>query len=333
MIKMLMFDIKNSEKEFVKDSYLPDFDITFFKENLNEKTKLTVKEYDETSIISVFLSSKIDSKVLDKFKNLRIIVTRSICYTHIDIEECRKRNIALINTTDYGSNSVSQYVIGLIFSLTRNIFLSANNLKQEVYNYENYQGNDIEQYSIGVIGTGSIGKEVCKLSNKLGMKIYAYDIKKDETITSFVEYVSFTDLLRKSDIITLHIPYINECRHMFSDKEFEIMKTGSIFINTSQGDFIDYVALYKALINKKLSGVGLDVIWDNNKDIFKNLNKKMDYDELEKIIVCQRIMDMDNVIITPRIAYNTIDAMNKILKSNFNDIRNYFKGIKSNRIV
>ena len=333
MINIIMFDTKESEQVFLDKLMFSDFKITFFKEKLDETTKLTVKEYDETSILSIFITSKINGKVLDKFKNLRIIVTRSVCYSHIDIEECRKRNIAVINAENYGAVSVSQYVAGLIFILTRKIFLSANNIKEEKNIFENYQGNNIDKYSIGVIGTGSIGQEVCKIAHLLGMKIFAYDIKINESIKDFVEYVTFTDLLRKSDIVTLHIPYISECKHMFSFQEFEIMKNGSFFINTSQGDFINYSALHKALVNSKISGAALDIIWEDCNYNFDEPNKKPNYEELEKLFICQKIMKMNNVIITPRIAYNTTESLNNILVSNFNNIRNYFKGIKTNRIV
>lgn len=333
MIKMLMFDVKKTEKIFLHRDEFSDFDINFFDESLCDETKLTIKEYNETAIISVFINSKIDKKVIDKFKNLRIIATRSICCNHIDIKECRRRNIAVINAVNYGSDSISQYVLGLILALTRKIFLSANDLKNSKNIYENYQSNDISNYTLGVIGTGKIGSEVCKLAHSLRMKIYANDIKINEDIKNFVEYVSFTDLLRKSDIVTLHIPYIKECKHMFTIKEFEIMKDNSYFINTSQGDFVDYISLYKVLSGGKLAGAGLDIIWENQNNIFNNILDNANYEELEKMIVCQKIMGMDNVIITPRIAYNTTESLNKILKSNFNDIRNFFKGMKTNRIV
>ena len=330
MLKMLMFDIKESEKAFVQNYDTRDFEITFFKESLNKTTKLTLKECDETVILSVFLTSEVTKEVLDKFKNLRIVVTRSICYNHIDLDECRNRNIAVINATDYGKKSVSQYVLGLIFALTRNIFLSANNVRCGVNNYEKYLSDNIETFSLGVVGTGSIGAEVCKLAHSLGMKIYANDISVNQEVAEFVQYVSFTDLLRKSDIITLHIPYTKELKHMFSYKEFEIMKENSYLINTSQGDFINYADLYQALLKKKLKGVALDIIPEDQKKIF---GEKINYDELEKAVIYQKLTETDNVIITPRIAYDTKEALNKIIKSNFNDIKDYYKGRKTNRVV
>ena len=124
MIKMLMFDFRNSEKDFFKTNNQSDFDITFKRENLNENTKLTAKEKNETVILSVFTTSKITEKVINQFNNLQIIATRSTGYNHIDIETCRKKNIAVININDYGRTSVAQYTIGIILAMIRNVIQS-----------------------------------------------------------------------------------------------------------------------------------------------------------------------------------------------------------------
>ena len=333
MIKMLMFDIKKSEKVFLKNCYVDDFDIKIFENNLDKTTELSIKDCDETSVISVFITSKITKEVLDKFKNLRVITTRSVCFNHIDLEECRRRNIAVINAVSYGQKSVPEFVIGLLFALQRKIFLASNEVKKGINNFENYLGREFKNITLGIIGTGTIGSRVCELGNKLGMKILANDIVINNTIKEFCEYVSMTDLLRKSDIVSLHIPYLKEFKHMFSEKEFEIMKDGSYLINTSQGEFIDFVALYRALLNKKLSGAALDMVIDKERDVFEDINTKADYDELEKIIVCQKLTEADNVIITPGIASDTEETLNAIITSNFNDIKDFYKGRKTNRVV
>lgn len=327
MIKMLMFDIKESEQMFLNTYDTSDYEITYFKESLNKDTKLSVKECDETAIISVFITSKITKEVLEKFKNLRIIVTRSICYSHIDLEECRKRNIAVINATDYARDSVSQFVISMIFNLTRNIIKATNNVKEGVSQFEKYEGINIENLTLGVIGTGSIGGAVCELAHKLGMKIYATDFIINNDISDFVQYVPFNDVLRLSDIVTLHIPYTKDYYHLFSDKQFEIMKETSYIINVSKEEFIDHTALYKAIKTKKIKGGAIDIIIEE-KDIF-NLSA----DDMKEILVRQKLTELPEIIVTPRIAYDTKESLENILISNFHDIKNNFSGQKSNRVV
>lgn len=337
MVKMLFFDLKETEKKYFEFNNVSDFEITYFEESLCEETKLTLKEYENTVVLSVFISSKITANVLDQFKNLQIIATRSIEYNHIDIDECRRRNIAVIHVNDYGSTAVAQYVFAVIFALCRKIIPAARDIKNKNVSYEKYEGTDISALSIGIIGTGSVGTKVCKIANSLGMKIFANDIRVNPSINDFVEYVSFSDLLRMSDIITLHIPFVKDFHHMISSQELEIMKENAILINTSSGELVDSIALFEAIKNEKLGGAALDVTecneWRNNTQIFSNKDKKLSYECLENIIVTGELMKYDNVIITPRIAYNTVNSAEKILNISFNDIKNYFKGGYSNRIV
>lgn len=327
MIKMLMFDLKESEEKFLENYDTSDFEITYFRESLNKNTKLTVEECDKTAILSVFITSDITKEVLDKFKNLRIITTRSICYKHIDLDECRKRNIAVINAVEYGRNSVAQYVTGLIFALTRNIVKASNNVRKGISSFEQYEGVNIENLSLGVIGTGSVGSAVCEIAHKLGMKIYANDFVFNKEITPFTEYVSFNDLIRLSDIVTIHIPYSKDYCHIFSYKQFEIMKETSYIINVSHEEFIDLTALYDAVKNKKIKGGAIDIIIEE-KDFF---GKKRE--DLEEILVKQKLIDSSDIIVTPRIAYDTKESLENILISNFNNIKDNFAGRKTGRVV
>ncbi|MCR5266190.1 MAG: hypothetical protein K6E29_06310 [Cyanobacteria bacterium RUI128] len=332
MIKLLMFDLKKSEEEYLREIDTSDFEITCFKNSLDKETKLTVKQCDETGIISVFVNSKLTSEVLNKFKNLRIIVTRSVCFEHIDINECRRRNIAVINVNEYAREAISQYVIGLIFAMSRNIVLANNDVKNRINSFEKYESENINKLSLGVIGTGSVGSAVCELAHKLGMKIYANDFIKNKNISDYTEYLSINDVLRKSDIITLHLPYDKELYKMISKKEFEIMKEGSFLINTCDYRLVDIPALYKAVKNNKLKGAALDIIIDND-DIFSNKKSKKSYEDLENYLILNRLIQSDRVIITPQIAYDTRECLTGILDSNFRDIKDYYVGRKTNRVV
>lgn len=337
MIKMLMFDYRKSEKIYFENNITCDFDITFRTDSLNEHTELSDDEKNNTTIISVFINSKIDEKVLSKFKNLQIITTRSTGYNHIDINACRERNISVYNVGDYGRTSVAQYTIGVILSMIRNVIMATNDVRNRHIKHEKYEGRDISKLSLGVIGTGSIGSAVCELADVFGMKIYAHDIRINKNIAELVEYVSFNELLRNSDIITLHVPYIKEFHHMISAKQFEIMKDGAYLINTARGELIDTKALYDAIKSNKLKGVALDVVecerLNTNINDFETTLKSATCDCLESALLVQKLMEFDNVIITPHIAYNTKESVEKILEIMFNDLKNHYKGEHTNRII
>ncbi len=336
-MKMLMFDFRDSEKEYFDINIPNDLEIDFIPEPLDEDTVLTDEQKNETVILSVFINSNLTPEVLSQFKNLQIIATRSTGYNHINLEYCRNNNIAVINAPYYGKTSVAQYTIGMILMLTRNVLLAANDIKNRHIDYQKYEGVNLSGLTLGVIGTGSIGGAVCKLANKFDMKIYAHDIKINDEIKDFVEYVDFNELISKSDIITLHIPYILEFYHMLSDKEFKQMKDGVYIINTSRGELIDTGALYENIRNGKIKGAALDVLEceyiNYEQDEITNVVKTASETCLENVIITDKLMQFDNVIITPHIAYNTKESVINILNSIFTSIKNHFNGEHTNRII
>lgn len=336
-MKMLMFDFRDSEKEYFKKNSIHDLEIEFIEESLNENTILTDEQKENTVIVSVFINSNLSEKILSQFKNLQIVTTRSTGYNHIDIEHCRKNNIAVINIPDYGKTSVAQYTIGMIITLVRNVFLASNDIKNKEIEYRNYEGRDLSTLSLGVIGTGSIGSAVCELANMFNMKIYAHDIRINDDINDFVEYVCLDELIAKSDIITLHIPYIKEFYHMLSEKEFKNMKDGVYIINTSRGELIDIEALYENVKNGKIKGVALDVIeceyLNYEKKQFKKALDSSSEKCLKNTLIIDKLINFDNVIITPHIAYNTQESIMNILDNMFKSIKRHYNGDFTSRAV
>lgn len=336
-MKMLMFDFRDTEKEYFKENTPTDLEIEFFKEPLSDKFHLTDTQKEDTVVLSVFINSELTPEILSQFKNLQVVATRSTGYNHINLEYCKKNNIAVINTPYYGKSSVAQYTIGMIITLTRKVMLAANDVKNRKIDYSKYEGENLSKLSLGVIGTGSIGSAVCELANKFDLKIYAHDLKVNEDIKDFVEYVDFDELISKSDIITLHIPYILEFYHLLSEKEFKKMKQGVYIINTSRGELIDTGALYKNIKSGKVKGAALDVLeceylkYDNEEIVttVKNASETC----LENVIITDKLMEFDNVIITPHIAYNTKQSIMNILESMFISVKEHYHGGYLNRVI
>ena len=334
---MLMFDFRDTEKEYFKENTPTDLEIEFFKEPLSDKFHLTDSQKENTVVLSVFINSELTPEILSQFKNLQVVATRSTGYNHINLDYCKKNNIAVINTPYYGKSSVAQYTIGMIITLTRKVMLAANDVKNRKIDYSKYEGENLSKLSLGVIGTGSIGSAVCELANKFDLKIYAHDLKVNEDIKDFVEYVDFDELISKSDIITLHIPYILEFYHLLSDNEFKKMKQGVYIINTSRGELIDTSALYKYIKSGKVKGVALDVLeceylkYDNEEIVttVKNASETC----LENVIITDKLMEFDNVIITPHIAYNTTQSIINILESMFISVKEHYHGGYLNRVI
>ncbi len=339
--KMLVFDFKESEKTFFENNKFADYEISFFEGFLNEKTLKNVSfdDKENTEIISLFITSRINEEVLEAFPNLRLIATRSTGCNHINLEECLEHDIAVTNVSDYGAKTVVQYTAGLLIALVRKIIPAVFDMKKLQIKPEEYIGRDLNTLTLGVIGTGVIGAHVCRAAHFAGMKILAHDIshKKEIEEKYNVKYVDFNTLIKNSDVITLHIPYNDDNYHMISTREFDKMKDSAYLINTSRGELINTYALYKALINKKIQGCALDVgeCEDFSFDMDNFLQKIPDttHNCLGRAIVIQKMIELPNVIVTPHIAYSTREAIQDILATTMASISAFFNGEKINRVV
>lgn len=320
-IKMLVFDFRDSEREFFNKNNLENFDITFIRDNLNDETvkNLSQEELENTSVISVFIDSEVTENVINSFKNLRIIATRSTGVDHIDQKAAMAKNIAVVNVEGYGSKSVAQYTIGLLIALIRNIVPASKHVGNDNSVCTDFMGRDISNLTLGVVGTGAIGAAVCKLAHALDMKILAYDkIQKQEIINNYgVQYVEFEDLVSNSDVITLHLPYTGENGDLFTKKQFEMMKNTSYLINTSRGELVNTRALYEAITNGNIKGAALDVVVCEDasfrcSDFAKRADVKLEC--YEEAVIVKELVKLPTVIVTPHIAYETYDAVNYILE-------------------
>ncbi len=332
-IKMLIFDFRTSEEKFFEDNKFESFDITFFRESLNEDTvkNLSQEQLEQTNIISVFIDSDVTQEVIDKFKNLRIVSTRSTGIDHINHKACVEKNIDVVNVGNYGAKSVAQYTIGLMIALIRRIVPASQYMINRNRPCESFIGRDISKLTIGVIGTGSIGASVCLLAKALGMKVIAYDLNHRQELLNEIEmeYVDFDTLIKNSDVISLHVPYTGDNYHMISDEQFKMMKSDVYIINTSRGEILDTIALYNAIVSQRIGGAALDVVACESYS-FKcsQFSKKLGEDMtcLKEAETVNKLVAFPNVIVTPHIAYETQDAVNYLLEMTFRGILDSIKG-------
>lgn len=336
--KMLFFDYRESEEKFFKENSFDNLEIKFFKESLNDSTLelLCEDDFEKTVIISVFITSTVDSNIISRFKNLRVISTRSTGYDHICINSCRNKNIALLNVDSYGSTAVAQFVFCLILMLVRNLKKILNTKQDDMLLYENFCGRDLNNLTLGIIGTGAIGAGVCKLAHCAGMRILAYDIRPQNELISEcnVQYIDIDTLLENSDIVTLHLPYLADNYQMFSNEQFGKMKQGSYFINVSRGELVDTQALLDVAKTGKFNGIGLDVVACLGVETVNDENhEKSSVSCMQISNTVKELAQLPNVIITPHIAYDTQEAVDYILKETFKGISDYITGGHNNRVI
>lgn len=331
-MNILFYDLRESEKTFFSNHSFPDFCIDFREEALTEKTKLSKADLENTCILCVYRSSILSEKVLKKFKNLRMIATRSHGFTHIDLDYCIKNRITVLNIEQYGEDAVAEFALCQIINLTRKVKASMFDIRKHNIQYKEYEGELLNKKTIGIIGCGKVGIKLAKMADFFGMKVLVSSYKEAPQFEKVCNIVPFDTLLHESDIIYLHMPYSTENYQIIGEDEFRKMKNSVYIINTSGIELINLEALYKYIINGKVKGAGLDILEsDYVKGMANDLgNETMNTKQNYKIT--EKLLNLPNVIITPRLAYNTNEYIDYVLETTFNNIRDNIKGIYTNRV-
>jgi D-lactate dehydrogenase len=221
-----------------------------------------VQNIKEAEGIVVFIYSTVNKEVLDQLPNLKYIATMSTGFDHIDIEECKKRNIVVSTVPTYGENTVAEHAFALIFAISRRLIESVERVKDGNFSPIGLTGFDLFGRTLGVIGVGNIGIHAIRIAKGIGMEVVAYKRTPDPKLATDLgfRFVSMDELYNLSDIITIHVPYSKETHHLLNDDAFSKMKDGVIIINTARGALIDTTSLVNAIQSKKVAAAGLDVL-------------------------------------------------------------------------
>jgi D-lactate dehydrogenase len=329
-MKIAFFEIKGWEKNYLRKK-IRDHHLEFYNEPLGIKNVNKIGDFD---IVSIFIYSKVDKHVLTKLLKLKLIVTRSTGFDHIDLKECKQRKIVVCNVPFYGENTVAEHTFALILSLSRNIHKSYMRSLRADFSIEGLRGFDLKGKTLGVVGAGHIGLHVIRMAKSFGMAVLAYDIHQDKFLAEVLgfKYASLEKVLKKADIITLHVPYNEFTHHLINKDTIKLIKKGAILINTSRGGVVDTEALIEALDKKILSGAGLDVL--EGEDLIKE-EKQLLYDPkklqlLGNLVKDHILLRKDNVVFTPHIAFYSQEALERILETTVQNIFNFLLGKPQN---
>ena len=269
-------------------------------------------------IIGLFTDSIADADVIQSLPNLKHITVLSTGHENIDTIACSEKGISVSYAPVFGEHTVAEFTFALILALSRKICETNQQVRKEGnFHSKGSQGFDITNKTLGVLGTGHIGKNVIRIAGGFGMKVLAYDISPDNALASELrfEYKPLADVLSNSDIITIHVPYSQTTKHLINDETIDLMKDGVYIINTARGGVIDTDSLINALNKGKIAGAGLDVL--DEEEMMKNtLNNpagsQLDNKYFKTVLEDHILIDMPNVIITPHNAHNTKEAILRI---------------------
>jgi D-lactate dehydrogenase len=329
-ITIAFFEVEKWEQEHLTEA-LRGHQLLFFPETLDERT---AKRARDARILSVFIHSQLAEEVLAQMPRLEMIAARSTGYDHINLDTCNRRGIVVSNVPYYGENTVAEHTFGLILSLSRNIHKAYMRTASGNFSLEGLQGSDLKGRTLGVVGAGSIGLHVIRIAKGFGMNVLAYDLRPNRLMSEVLgfEYVALEDLLRRSDIISLHAPYNPKTHHLIDRQRLSFVKKGALLINTARGGLVDTDALIWALDQGILGGVGLDVI-EGEELIAEEtalLATSVAEDKLRMLLRHHVLLRRENVVITPHIGFYSKEAMQRIIETTISNIQAFLAGQAQN---
>jgi D-lactate dehydrogenase len=277
-----------------------------------------VEACKDADIISCFIHTNFTKDVIAKLPKLKLLCTRSVGYDHIDTDACKARGIVVCNVPDYGSHVIAEHVFALLLSTLRHIPEGDARVESGAFDYHGLRGMALRGKTIGIVGTGKIGRRVAEIAHGFGMNIVATDqCRTLELIdTTGLKYVTLDELLAQSDIVTLHVPETKETKHMLGKSAFAKMKDGVILVNTARGSLIESAALLHALKNGKVQYALLDV-----------LEHEQNFEENRELV------SQPNVVTTPHIAFYADDSMRNMYIDAFRSIDQWMNGEEPEHVI
>ncbi len=316
MIKTAFFDTKEYDKaSFQKYEKTGDLEFKFFETKLTEDTAELAKGCD---VVCVFVNDSVNAAVIDKLYGygVKMIALRCAGYNNVDLEHAYGK-IHAAHVPAYSPYAVAEHTAALLLTSIRRIHKAYNRTRDFNFSLNGLTGFDLHGKTVGVIGTGKIGKIFIGICHGFGMNVIAYDAypAKDSDIT----YVSLDELFERSDIISLHCPLTGDTKHMINADTIGKMKKGVVILNTSRGALIDAEALLEGIKARKIGAACLDVYEEEADIFFEDRSGHILNDEL-----LSRLISMPNVIVTSHQAFLTEEALNNIAETTVNNIRSYF---------
>ena len=296
-------------------------EIHFFEANINPETAVLAKGYDA---VCAFVNSDLSRPVLDVLHELdiRLLLMRCVGYNNIDLEAARTYGITILRVPGYSPQAVAEHAMALALMSVRRLHRAYTKVRINDFSLSGLLGRNFYQGTAGIIGKGKIGKAMANICRGFGMDIIAYDKYQDKELKSYVTYVELEELLRRSDLISLHCPLFHETYHIINRDTIALMKDTAVLVNTSRGGLIDTEALIEALRSKKFSGVGLDVYEHEDGMVYEDLSDDIIINE-----TVPRLLAFPNVVITSHQGFFTREALQAIAETTLENARAWEQGL------
>ena len=327
MAVIAFFELEGWEKAHIRNRLL-GHDVVFINGVLDDKN---IAEAARAEVLGCFIYSRLGAKQLGQMQRLKMISTFSTGYDHIDMAACNQRNILVSNVPAYGSQTVAEHTVALMLALAKKIVLSSERTKQGNFSIEGLRTIDLYDRTLGLIGFGKIGSHVAKTAKALGMHVRIYDPYADPNLVELLncKLVGLDELLAHADIISLHTPLTPQTKYIINAETIAKMKKGVLIVNTARGGLVDNKALVDAVLSGHVGGAALDVLEEEKAIKEERQLVSPEFSgafDLRTVVANQILFNKPNVIITPHNAFNSQEALKRILDTSFDNIEAYLRG-------
>jgi len=321
-MKVAFFDVHNYDRDSFQEVNSDRLSLTYFDVRLTEKTVALAQDFQ---VVCTFVNDKLSSTIIEKLARggTKLIALRCAGFNQVDLQACKIHNIKVVRVPAYSPYAVAEHAMALLLTLNRKTHRAFNRVRELNCSLEGLTGFDLHGKTVGIVGLGKIGAVFGKICNGFGMKILVHDPLADAGLLNSLtaELVSFEELLKGSDIVSLHLPLFPKTFHLLNEKTISLMKPGAILINTSRGALIDSVALIDALKSRQVGGAGLDVYEEEEGIFFSDHSSEVLQDD-----VLARLLTFPNVVITSHQAFLTKEALKNIAGTTIENILSFKNG-------
>lgn len=297
------------------------FEFEFFETHLGPHI---VNAVENAYAVCVFVNDKLGKEVIQVLaqKGVKVIALRCAGFNNVDLEAARELGIRVCRVPGYSPEAVAEHTAAMLLTLNRKTHKAYNRVREQNFSLTGLLGFNLHGKTIGVVGTGNIGRAFCRIMIGFGCKVIAFDPFPDTKLTERgVEYRSFEEVVGTADVVSLHCPLTPENHYLINKNTLALMKAGVTLINTSRGGLLNTADVIEALKEKKIAYLGIDVYEQEEKLFFKDLSSSIIEDD--KI---QRLMSFPNVLITAHQAFFTEEALSQIADTTLNSIEAFYQG-------
>ena len=320
-MKITFFSARSYDRQYFENLNVGKHELHFLEPALNEQTAMLATG---SMAVCVFVNDRCDLPVLQILKScgVQIVALRCAGFNNVDLEAAQTLDLQLVRVPAYSPHAVAEHAVALILTLNRKTHKAYNRVRDGNFELERLTGFNLHDKTVGVIGTGRIGSVFAGIMRGFGCRVLASDVVENAELSNIgVQYVSLHELLRASDIISLHCPLSPDTRHLISHDTLAIIKPGAMIINTGRGALIDTKAAIEALKSGRIGYLGIDV-YEQEENLFF-------YDHSETIIrdeVITRLMSFPNVLITAHQAFFTDEALTEIARVTLQNLEDFEAG-------